>query len=179
MNKLLTITSNEDLPAQYRNSPIENLFCYHNLGANGVSYTRAKIIIATCMDHRVELKLPDKFAFVIRTGGANIQYSTFHISYALAVGNIRHIALIGHTDCGMMNLEERKQKFIDGLSQNAAWNKEEAGIHFEREAPEFEIGDSIRFTLKQKEQLENRYPGVQIAPVIYKVEDNQLYLIEE
>jgi carbonic anhydrase len=142
-------------------------------------YTGAKLIIATCMDHRITLKLPDKFAFIIRTGGANIQYSHFHISYALAVGNISHIALIGHTDCGMVNLEDRKQQFIEGLSLNTGWDKKEAITHFEKDAPEFEVGDVIQFTIRQKEQLETQYLDIQVAPILYKVEDNRLYLIQE
>ncbi|MEO6202032.1 MAG: hypothetical protein ABIU05_07155 [Nitrospirales bacterium] len=37
------------------------------------------------------------------------------MSYIIAIGRASAIALIGHTDCGMVNLMSRRQQFIDGL----------------------------------------------------------------
>jgi len=65
-----------------------------------------------CMDNRKHLHMPDNFAFIIRTGGANLRYSEFKVSYAIAVGGVRHIALIGHSKCGMVNLAARKEAFV-------------------------------------------------------------------
>ena len=39
-----------------------------------------------CMDNRKHLHIPDNFAFIIRSGGANLRYSEFKVSYAIAVG---------------------------------------------------------------------------------------------
>ena len=33
-----------------------------------------------CMDNRKQLRLPDNFAYILRTGGGNIRYSEFKIS---------------------------------------------------------------------------------------------------
>ena len=43
----------------------------------------------------------------------------------------------------------------------------------------FEIGNEIDFVLSEVKRLRLRYPEVLIAPLLYKVEDNLLYLIKE
>ena len=85
-----------------------------------------------CMDNRKHLRIPDNFAFIIRAGGANLRYSEFKVSYAIAIGDIQHIALIGHNNCGMVNLISRKDQFINGLVNKAGWDREWAEEHFYR-----------------------------------------------
>ena len=43
----------------------------------------------------------------------------------------------------------------------------------------FEIGNEIDFVLSEVKRLRSDYPGVQVAPMLYRVEDNLLYLIRE
>ena len=43
----------------------------------------------------------------------------------------------------------------------------------------FEIGNEIDFILSEVKRLRLRYPGIPVAPMLYRVEDNRLYLIEE
>ena len=40
-----------------------------------------------------------------------MRYSEFKVSYAIAVGGVRAIALMGHTNCGMSNLAGRREMF--------------------------------------------------------------------
>jgi carbonic anhydrase len=101
------------------------------------------------------------------------------VSYAISVGNIRHIALIGHNNCGMVDLEARKGVFIEGLIENAGWDRMFAEEHFRHYAPMFEIGNEIAFVLSEVKRLRAQYPKVQVAPLLYKVEDSRLYFIEE
>jgi carbonic anhydrase len=131
------------------------------------------------MDNRKYLHIPDNFAFIIRSGGANLRYSEFKVSYAIGVGQVKHIALIGHNNCGMVNLGARKQIFIDGLVENAGWERNLAEEHFLHFAPMFEINNEIDFILSEVKRLRNRYPKIQIAPMLYLVEDNKLYFIIE
>jgi len=44
-------------------------------------------------------------------------------------------------------------------------------------APLFEIGNEIDFVISESRRLSARYPKLVIAPMMYKVEDNRLYLI--
>ena len=131
------------------------------------------------MDNRKHLNIPDNFAFIIRAGGANLRASEFKVSYAIAVGGISYIALIGHNQCGMVNLVARKELFIQGLVERGGWNKEQAEEHFMNFAPLFEIGNEIDFVLSEAKRLRLKYPKVSVVPMLYKVEDNRLYLLSE
>jgi carbonic anhydrase len=79
----------------------------------------------------------------------------------------------------MVNLASKKELFIEGLVTNAGWNKEQAEEHFTEFAPMFEIGNEIDFILSETVRLRKVYPKIQIAPMMYLVEDNKLYLIRE
>jgi carbonic anhydrase len=179
MKRLISIAEPENVPPAYRDTPIGLLLEYHNLGRALDTYTKAQILIGMCMDNRKHLRIPDYFAFIIRTGGANLRYSEFKVSYAIAVGEIRAIALIGHTHCGMVNLMARKDQFITGLVNHAGWEKEWAEEHFMHFAPIFEIGNEIDFVFSEAKRLRLRYPKILVAPMIYRVEDNRLYLLDE
>ena len=179
MNQLLSISSESDIPVQYRGTSIGLLLEYHNLERPYESYSNAQLLIGMCMDNRKHLHIPDNFAFIIRSGGANLRYSEFKVSYAVAVGEVHCIALIGHNQCGMVNLNDRKEQFVRGLVENAGWQSEAAEDHFRRFAPMFEIGNEIEFVLSEVKRLRLRYPKVLVAPFLYRVEDNRLYLIQE
>jgi carbonic anhydrase len=179
MNRLLTIASSEDIPAHYRDTAIGLLLEYHNLHRDLDSYTNAELLIGMCMDNRKHLHIPDNFAYIIRTGGANLRYSEFKVSYAISVGGVRCIALIGHTQCGMVNLIARKEEFVRGLVKAAGWEAQSAEEHFFHFAPMFEIGNEVDFVLSEVKRLRLRYPKITVAPLIYRLEDNRLYLIQE
>ena len=179
MNKLIPVTTLEEIPHAYRETPIGHLLEYHNLDRPFELFEKAQLLVGMCMDNRKHLHMPDNFAFIIRAGGANLRYSEFKVSYAIAVGQISHIALIGHNNCGMVNLISRKKEFIAGLVESAGWDKESAEEHFLHFAPMFEIGNETDFILSETKRLRLRYPKVTIAPLLYLVEDNKLYFIDE
>jgi carbonic anhydrase len=131
------------------------------------------------MDHRVTLRFPENFAYVLRSGGANLQHSGFKISFAIGVGGVKTIAIIGHTDCGMVNVRSKEEQFVQGLVESAGWDHNEAEEHFEESEPQFEIHNEIDFVLHQADQLRLRYPKILVAPMLYRVEDGLLYLIDE
>ncbi|MBB1125121.1 carbonic anhydrase [Thiospirillum jenense] len=179
MQRLIPVTSSADILTDYQNTPIGALLEYHNLGSEFDCYSQAQILIGMCMDNRKYLRIPDNFAYIIRTGGGNLRYSEFKVSYAIAVGGVRSIALIAHNHCGMVNLMARRDVFIQGLIDNAGWEPEWAEQHFMHFAPMFEIGNEIDFVLSEVHRLRARYPKIQIAPLLYRIEDNLLYLIRE
>lgn len=179
MSNLLTISSREDIPLEYRDTPIGLLLEYHNLERKFEAYSNAQLLVGMCMDNRKHLHMPDNFAFIIRTGGANLRHSEFKVSFALSVGGVHSIALIGHTQCRMVNLLSRKKQFIEGLVENAGWSEEEAEEHFSHFAPMYEIGNEEDFILSEVKRLRLRYPKTLVAPLMYRVEDNRLYLIKE
>lgn len=179
MERLVKVTKEEDIFEKYKNTAIEALLKYHNLNYPHETYSKAELLVGMCMDNRKHLRIPDNFAFIIRSGGGNLRYSEFKVSYAIAVGGVKAIALIGHNNCGMVNLTSKKEKFIDGLVNDAGWEKQQAEEHFIHFAPMFEIGNEIDFVLSEAKRLRVKYPNILVAPLLYNVDDSQLYLVNE
>lgn len=179
MHRLQEISRPDDIPDHLRDTPVGALLEYHNCEREFEDIDKAQLLVGTCMDFRIRLRMPDRFAFVIRTGGANLRYSEFNISAAIALGAIEHIAVIGHTDCQMVKLASREDRFVTGLNRVAGWEADQAHEHFQNLAPLFEIGNEVDFALSETRRLLNRYPNVRVTPLLYNVEDNRLYLIEE
>jgi carbonic anhydrase len=178
-DRLIALNAVSDLPDRYRGTPIERLVEYQNFDRPFEAYSRAEILIGMCMDSRKHLHIPENFAFILRTGGANLRYSEFKISYAIAVGGVKAIALMGHNNCGMVNLVARRDQFIAGLVETAGWPRQQAEEHFMNYAPMFEIEDEVRFLLLESRRLREKYPKILIAPFLYKLEDGRLYQIRE
>jgi carbonic anhydrase len=179
MERILKINSAEDILPAYLNSPISRLLEYHNLDRPYETYNSAELLIGMCMDNRKHLHIPENFAYIIRSGGANLRYSEFRVSYAIAVGGVKAIALIGHNNCGMVNLMARRTQFIKGLVENAGWPKEEAEDHFYHFEPMHEIGNEVDFVESEAKRMRLRYPKILVAPMFYNVNDNLLYLVRE
>lgn len=179
MNRLISISRTEDIPPTYRDGPIGLLLEYHNLNRSLDHFSQAHLLIAMCIDNRKRLRLPKNFGYLIRTAGANLVFSEFNVSYAIAIGDVKSIALIGHNNCGMVGLPAKKDQFVQGLVEKAGWEPDAAQEHFQEYAPLYKIGNEIDFILYEVERLRARYPKIQIAPILYKVEDNLLYLIKE
>lgn len=179
MASLKPVRSIKDIPEKYRNTPIGLLLEYHNLDRPFETYANAKLLIGMCMDSRKHLHIPENFAYIIRAGGGNLRYSEFKVSYAIGVGGVQYIALMGHDQCGMVNLVARKEQFITGLMERAGWTRQQAEEYFSQFAPLFEIGNEVDFVLSESKRLKQKYPKIEIAPFIYKIEDNQLYWVQD
>ena len=145
MERLIPVKSASDIPSKYRDTPIGLLVEYQNHIRPHAPCDRAQILVGMCMDNRKALDVPENFAYILRTGGANMRASGFKISYAIAVGGVRHIAIAGHNQCGMVNVMQRKDAFIQGLVEGAGWDKQKAEDHFMNLVPMFEIGNEIDF----------------------------------
>jgi carbonic anhydrase len=176
--ELRSVSSNEEIPRELRDTPIGLLLKYHNLKQAFNDYSQAEMLIGMCMDHRKRLRIPENFAYVIRAGGANLRYSDFHVSYAIAVGGVKAITIIGHTNCGMVDLKSQKEEFVSGLMEKAGWEQDRAEEHFSQSEANFDIGNEINFVLSETDRLRLAYPGIQVVPMLYRVEDRLLHLID-
>lgn len=176
---LVPVLGKQDIPLALRGTPIGDLLAYHNFGETPRTYVRPELLIGMCMDSRKTLRIPDNFAFIMRAGGANFQRHEFKLSFAIALGGVRSLALIGHDDCGMVGLGSRREEFIAGLVENGGWDPGAAGEHFDHYCPVFEIGDAAGFVLSEAQRLGKRYPRVTVVPLFYRVVEGRLDLIEE
>lgn len=176
---LIPFDSPDDIQPLWRDTPIATLLEYQNLDRPFEKYEKAQLLVGMCMDSRKHLHMPENFAFIIRSGGANLRHSEFKVSYAIAVGGVRHIALLAHTQCGMSGLANRQASFVQGLVEGAGWTEQKAIDHFNGFAPLFEIGNELDFVRSEAARLRQRYPRIVVAPLLYKVEDNRLYQVRE
>ncbi len=179
MNRLVKVTRKDDIFNEYKDTPIGKLLEYHNFNEKNEEINNAELLIGTCMDNRVELNIPKNFAYVIRTGGSNLHNSSFYVSYALAVGGVRSIAIIVHSDCGMVNLGGRKDKIVNGIVRATGWKKIYAEDYFKSYAPVCEIVNEVNFAISEVKRLREMYHDILIAPLLYDVDDGLLYLIDE
>lgn len=177
MAQLIPVNYDKDILPEYQGTPVGLLLEYHNLGRAVGSVASPQLLIGMCMDSRKSLRIPNDFAFILRTAGANMRDNEFRISYAIAVGGVRTIVLIAHTDCGMARLSQRREQFIRGLMDAAGWDEARAIRHFEEAAPKFGIRDEVEFVLGEAARLRAIYPRIAIAPLLYRVEDDLLYQV--
>lgn len=178
-NTMICITDEMDIPEDYRDTPIERLILNHNLNLRPDSYERADMLVLMCMDNRQDLRLPQNSAFFVRNSGGTQKGVSFSISFAVAVAGIRHIAVIGHSDCMMVNLEIRRKEFVNNLSGHFMWDRAEAEGHFMDMCDQFSKTDAAGSVIAEVEFIRSQYPGVIVVPLFYSVEDHMLYLIEE
>ncbi|HBL74020.1 MAG: carbonic anhydrase [Bacteroidetes bacterium GWF2_42_66] len=176
-NQLIAVNSKSDILTPYRQTPIGDLLEYHNLNKTFTRYDKSQILIGMCVDNRKSLWIPENFAVIIRAAGANLIYSEFQISFAISIANLKHIALIAHNHCGMVNLSSIKEQFVAGLVQNAGWKAENAENHFNQLSVFFEIGNETEFIVEEAKRLQKRYPKLTVAPLYFNIDDGMLYQI--
>lgn len=172
------VQAHDDILPRYRGTAIADLLAYHNLGASLREYARPELLIGTCMDYRISLRMPPDFAYLVRVGGANLRGLDFHLSVAVAFGGVRAICLIGHDECAMVGVAERQDAFVRGLIENGGWRRRDARNHFLAHAPHLEIGDAPGFVRSEAVRLSQRYPRMVIAPLYYTVAERLLYQVD-
>ncbi len=177
MTNVVPVTRASDILPGYRDTPVGRLLEYHNLG-RPFEATDPASLIGMCMDSRKALRVPPDFAFVLRTAGANLRDNEFRISYAIAIGGVRTLILIAHTDCGMKRVAGLHDAFVDGLVEHAGWSPEQAERLFAEGVPKFGITDEIEFVMREAERLRGLYPRLMVAALLYRVEDDQLYQLD-
>ena len=144
---------------------LEVLLSSHNDGELYPSFELPQLAIVTCMDFRINLRLPDRFAFVLRTGGANVRPIESYLAFSVARTGIHAIAIIGHTDCAM---EKPDPYLVDALPTT-----DKMRAHYRSQIAFLAIRDARAYTLEQTERLE-AHMGLPIIPLLYRVEDHQL-----
>ena len=115
----------------------------------------------------------------MRTAGCNFRGLEFQASFAVAVGGVRSVALIGHDDCAMAGLGERRDAFVTGLVEGAGWERHDAEERFENFRPRFEIDDPVEFVRTQACCFRQQYPSLTVAALFYRLDDGMLSIIDE
>ncbi|MBI2059316.1 MAG: carbonic anhydrase [Nitrospirae bacterium] len=173
----IPVRGRDDVLTDYRDTPVGDLLRHHNLCLHPKYSDRPRLFIAACMDYRISLRVPDRFAFFMRVPGANLRGHEFGLSSAVALFGIRAVCLIGHDDCAMENVSASREAFVSGLVKNGGWNEEEAARQFNRFRALNQTGGVTVFLRSETARLQALYPKVFFAALLYRVREDRLYQI--
>lgn len=176
---LVPVGGASDIFPEYHGTAVGELLAYHNLGAPHRSHTEADVLIGMCMDHRLHLRIPANFAYVLRCAGANLGMLEFDVSFAIAVSGVRSVCLIGHDGCRMVDVASKRKAFVSGLVDNAGWDRNRAEKHFAEHASRYALEDVVEFVWYETMRLRDTYTGITVAPLVYSPEDGSLCQITD
>ena len=168
-----------DILPEHRGTAVGDLLAYHNLGAPHRHHTKADLLIGMCMDHRLQLRIPSDFAFVLRCAGANLGMLEFDVSFAIAVGGVRSVCLIGHDACRMVDVASKREAFVSGLVENAGWNRQRTEEYFDEHSSRYGFGDVADFVWLEALRIRRAYAGICVAPLFYSLDDRRLCQLDD
>jgi carbonic anhydrase len=173
-NRIVTISSVEEIPEQWRKSPIEQLIEFINFGKPIPDADHPRLLISACIDYRFSVAVPHGFAYVIRCAGGRLLGSEFAVAYCLSRG-VKHIVLLGHNDCGMTKVPHHAEPMIKALV-NEGWDKDRAEEFVMMRASQYAISDEVDALEKEYRRLKRLFHKVTIAPLIACLAEKKLYL---
>jgi len=131
----------------------------------------------SCIEFRFAPQIPANFAYMIRTAGgriSNIPGSEFALAYILANG-VRHIATVGHNDCGMTKVETFKPRLKEALVEQG-WERDNAESFIEEHAETFAMKDEIDSLEFEFLRMRSLFKKVEIAPLFVSLSSSRLHL---
>jgi len=173
---LAAVCEEKDILDTYRSTAVGDLLRCHNLGGTHGVYSAPQLLIATCMDFRIQLRIPTRFAFVLRTAGANVDRLQFDAAFAIGVAKVGAIAVIGHHECAMGDVTNRRDDFVNGLESHG-WKRDRAEALFDANAPRIGFNCLEQRVVDQADHFREHFPDLLVAPLVYSVEDHKLYQV--
>jgi carbonic anhydrase len=172
--RLKQINTPDDIPEKWRGTPIADLIAAHNFDKPIESTGVPKLMLITCIEYRFQPEIPNEWAYVNRCAGGRLSGSEFSVSYIIAKG-VRHMALIGHNDCGMTKVYEFREKLIDALV-GQKWDRERAEDFVEQSSAKFAMKDEIDGQKREFMRLHQLFPGLEIAPLFVSIASMRLHI---
>lgn len=178
-SRIKAIKSREDLPKKWHDSPIEELIGAHNWEKpiERKSATTPSLLLVSCIEFRFQPEIPSYFAYVIRSAGGRLSHmagSEFALSYILAKG-VRHVAMVGHNDCGMTKVYQFKPQLVQALVDQG-WEPERAQRFIDDNADKFAISDEIDSLEQEYLRLKESFNNIEIAPLFVSLSSKRLHL---
>jgi len=172
--RLLQISSVDDIPQLWRNTPIEKLICSENFGQKIEEGTQPELLIATCIEFRYALPIPRMFAYVIRRASGRLVGSEFSLAYVLSAG-VKHFVLIGHNDCGMTKILKKQDDLINALTEQG-WPQDRAEDFIHSQSERHMMKDEIDGLRREYIRLRRLFKKVVIAPMFVDLADTKLFI---
>lgn len=176
-NRLTQLMSREQLPERWKNTPIEEFIAAHNFETPIAAGVDPKLLIVSCIEYRFQPDVPPGFTYVIRSPGGRMSHlaeSEFALSYIFAKG-VRHIALVGHNDCGMTKVDAFKPNLVQALVDQG-WEQSKANDFIENNANQFRMDDEIDALQTEFLSLSSQFNNVEIAPLFVSLASTRLHL---
>lgn len=174
LNALIAIRSPEDIPPEWKGSPIESFIMAQNFGWPVQTTGKPELLVASCIEFRYALPVPRMYAYVIRRASGRLIGSEFSVAYTISRG-VQHVVLTGHNDCGMSQLAANKPGVIDALVDQG-WRRDAALEYVERMAKIQAIDNELDALKEEYKRLRKLFKKLVIAPLFVCLFDNQLYL---
>lgn len=177
VGRLITLHTREDIPQKWRGSPFEELIGAHNFDKQIESSVEPRLLVVSCIEFRFRPIIPTGFAYVMRTAGgrlSNLTGAEFALSYVLSKG-VKHIALVGHNDCGMTKVFQAKPKLVEALIEQG-WDRSKAFEFIEQNAPRFAFDDEIDSLKQEYIQLKEIFKKVEVAPLLASLSSTRLHI---
>jgi carbonic anhydrase len=177
---LTAVRTEADILPVYRGTPVGDLLRYQNLGKNPGhtgKYARPAILIATCLEQRPGLSIPEGFAVSVHTAAASLKRDPFKVSWAIGVAGVSAIAIVGHDDCKLVDLRSHREQFVVQMIEAAGWERPAAEQHFDHWSDLFAVDNPADFVAAEAARLQSRYPKVLVAPLLYQSADNTLHQV--
>ena len=175
---LKPVRNQTDILPAWRGSPVGELLALHNLGTGAGQYAHPQILIATCPEQQTGLRIPAGFALGVNGAAANLKRDPFKVSWAIGIGQVSAIAIVGHTGCGMVGLRERREEFVARMVAVAGWARAAAEQHFDHWGDLYAIEDPAVFAASEAARLRARYPKIPVAALLYDAAEQMLLQIE-
>jgi len=173
LDGLCSVFGPDDVLAEYRGTPVESLILAQNVGQLYEAPAETDFVVATCIDPRVRLALPEGAAFLVRSAGVNVKNEgDFLFGYMTSMMGIRTIALIAHEDCAMTRILDDRQAFVERLSERSGADPESIGAYFDRHAEFWHVPDEIDVVRAYAQKIQaNVGPEVVVAPLFYSLDE--------
>lgn len=173
-SRLKQIKAPADVPSRWHGTPIEQLIRAHNFDEAIEPSFKPELLVATCIEFRFQPKVPSFFAYEIRRASGRVIGAEFTIAYAIAKG-VKHLALIGHNDCGMTKVDANTQAMIEALV-GQDWPRAAAEEYVRKQGPDHAIQDEIETLRAEYLRLRRLFRNIGIAPLFTALANNKLYL---
>ncbi len=173
-DKLLEMTSPEEIPELWRNTPIEALIMAQNSGWPIHPGAEPQLLIVTCIEYRYTPPIPRMYAYMIRRASGRLVGSEFSVGFVISRG-VRHLVLVGHNDCGMVKVPEHAGAVVDALTEQG-WNRTLSEQFVRHYTIKHKIADELGALEAEYRRLCHIFPKLIIAPLFVDLYDNKLYL---
>lgn len=171
---LTVVESRQDIPQEWQGTPIECLIMAQNFGWPIQSTGKPELLIATCIEFRYALPVPRMYSYVIRRASGRVIGSEFSVGYTIAQG-VKYLAVIGHNDCGMSQLEAKKAGVIEAFVAQG-WPRDAAEQYVAKQATRHAIADELLALKDEYVRLRKIFRQLVVAPLFVCLHDSRFYV---